>query len=100
MSIPSDFDPLAWGERRYIQPIIVGKYHPDWGYVNYGITDESYPYTFKMEVLGTTGGGGGVPNAFDTIMTNYWGAWEVGEFFTIMTFEHPLRIVGMQMLLW
>ena len=22
MSIPSDFDPLAWGERRYIQPIM------------------------------------------------------------------------------
>lgn len=97
MSIPSDFDPLAWGERRYIQPVI--KAGGSGGVYDRGITDESYPYTFKMQVNGTSGNGNGVRNAFDVNTSNYWGAFNEGDHYAIITFEHPLRIVGMQMLL-
>ena len=57
MSIPSDFDPLAWGERRYIQPVMKNR-DPAYLYHNAGITDENYPYSFKMEVDGTCDGNG------------------------------------------
>lgn len=93
MNIPSDFDPLAWDERRYIQPVIKGM-----GYEDAGVTNESYPYTFKMEVDGTSTNGVRVWHAFDTDTTTRWGAYGAADIYAIMTFEYPLRIVGLQML--
>lgn len=90
MSIPSDFDPLAWGEKRYIQPVIKGSY-------NSGSTDESYPFSFKMSVSGTSNNGAWVPRAFDTDTSSAWGSYGAYDVYATMTFEHPLRIVGIQM---
>lgn len=95
MSIPTSFDPLAWGERRYIQPILKGAGG------NKGVTDESYPYTFKMEVNGTSNNGSSVYNAFTADHTldswHAWGSYGAGDYYAIMSFEKPLRIVGLQM---
>lgn len=91
MSIPSDFDPLAWEERGYIQPVMKS------AGVNKGITNESYPYSFKMEVDGTSDSFSYVWRAFDGDASSYWGSFGAGDFYAIMSFEYPLRIVGMQM---
>lgn len=93
MSIPSDFDPLAWDERRYEQPVMKGAGG------NKGIANESYPYSFKMEVDGTSNNGCAVWGAFDANTSSHWGSYPAGDYYATMTFEKPLRIVGMQMLL-
>ena len=105
MSIPSDFDPLAWGERRYIQPVLKR------GSSGYNaVTDNSYPYSFKMEANGTydyINGGPQVYLAFDgkgTLGNNYgWGGYSGSSknppqlsYYCLMTFEYPLKIVGVQ----
>lgn len=93
MKIPSDCDPLAWGERRYVQPVMKGAGG------NKGIANESYPYSFKMEVDGTSNNGRAVWRAFDVDASTDWAAYPAGDYYATMTFEYPLRIVGLQMLL-
>lgn len=84
------------GEARYIQPMIKAKTGI---YNNPGITDESYPYTFKMEVDGIdTGNGRAVYCAFqgDAVENNGWGGYNNKELYAVMTFEKPLRIMRME----
>ena len=56
-----------------------------------------------MEVDGTSNNGSVVYRAFDISTSTAWGAYPPlpsGEpYYAIMTFEHPLRIAGMQMML-
>lgn len=90
MSIPSDFDPLAWGERRYIQPIMTSA------------TTWSNEPSFGMTVTGTHSAWGYPWQAFndkyngiypDTGWAEYGGSL---MYYATMTFKHPLKIVGVQ----
>ena len=91
MSIPSDFDPLAWGERRYIQPIMTSA------------TKWSNEPSFGMTITGTGRVGASPYVAFNgkgSLGENYgWGGYSGGAakgYYCLMTFEHPLKIVGVQ----
>lgn len=89
MSIPSDFDPLAWGERRYIQPIMTSN------------TKWSNEPSFGMSLSGTSTHDAVLYLAFDgkgSLGDNRgWGgygdlAWP--SYYALMTFKHPLKVVG------
>lgn len=86
MSIPTSFDPLAWGERRYIQPIMTSA------------TTWSNEPSFGMSLTGT--GWRSAPyTAFDGSDGSAWGGYcdEGGTgYWSCMTFEYPLKIVGVQ----
>ena len=87
MNIPSDFDPLAWGEKRYIQPIMTSA------------TKWSNEPSFGMKVDGTTPLGPVYTpwHAFDASNTSYWGQYAGALLYAVLTFEKPLRIVGLLM---
>lgn len=87
MSIPTSFNPLAWDERRYIQPIMTSA------------TKWSNEPSFGMTLSGTSSNGAVPYLAFDgkgSLGNNRgWGGYGGASpsFYVLMTFEHPLKIV-------
>ena len=97
MSIRTPFNPLGTlgAVYPYVQPVM-----KQGSSVLHGITDESYPYTFKMTLTGDARSQESYAYApFDTNPANYWGVYATGTRTRKlnMSFEKQLLINGMEM---
>ena len=91
MKIPSDCDPLAWGERRYVQPVMTSattwSNEPSFGMTLSSTSAIGPPYRAPYSAFDGKGSYG----------ANYgWGHYGDGEYtyHALMEFEHPLKILG------